>query len=948
MIETGKITNVWIANLGSELVSDAAAAQALLVVDDAYDFNETGGTLRLTDDTNTIDLPYTSVNMDTDTITLTAPLAGTWLAGTDVAVLPLGRQKKAQIDLNDGDEGPVAIVPMTFDTMLDDGIREPDEQEAVLIDDSSGRWEISAVDDQQGMVNGSSVTGDGLPQFVPVDPPPISPALKVTGTTNSLVIEALDEVAAGTLINYYVSTVSGFVPDPTTLVSTTPAQVAVISADATGAPLQPDTTYYVVAVATNIIGSALPSAEVQGLLNLDNVDALIAARLVVGFILTGSIAVGNMTIDAITGITINAAGGGTILHFPVDGVSPLELTANVVAQSLNVQDNLTIAGGGTIYGNLQMANGIQDPLTAPGLSSYYPSVNTGLYTDGSDRAYYFADMVEYPADTTKVAVGMSDSAVTGGAGTAIWVFDKITGAFTSSPTGGGNAWQKNFYAWGGMTYYNGSYYFMGQDYDRAADWYLYRISATTWALQTELRIGGSGAFNGYNPRIAADVTNARIAMVWIPNSLDLTLRWLNPTTLATVGADNVLYANCGHSSIGAVHIGDPGIGSQKVLVALKDLSGSPFTKVLCWNLATAPTRDATHDFARANGNKIEAMTYDVPAGVMLTIDIAGRLNHYGTGIVDTTHTAEHAWYDADVTGGTHETHVGPSKSYVLPARAYLSVSVPPPPDFTNPDTSNHDRANQVKLYMSNNGGTTWHYQIFTTTPWSATMLSVNGLPTDTPNAGAAFPVALTPAVLRSGAIRLDGKPKSYIDGSGIANLDGLIPPGAMMMWPGTTAPTGWLICNGQAVSRATYADLKAAVFDGTNHRFGNGDGTTTFNVPDFRGRFPAGVSPSGSTLVTPGSFETASVGGTAPGAADEARFNHRHTHDLSITINTLSANTQTNTTTGGTATRVTGLAGDTPGNHRHVGSTALSEGVGGAGANLQNHGMLGINFIIKT
>jgi len=52
-----------------------------------------------------------------------------------------------------------------------------------------------------------------------------------------------------------------------------------------------------------------------------------------------------------------------------------------------------------------------------------------------------------------------------------------------------------------------------------------------------------------------------------------------------------------------------------------------------------------------------------------------------------------------------------------------------------------------------------------------------------------------------------------------------------------TAPAGWLMCDGAAVSRTTYAGLFAAV--GTT--YGAGNGTTTFNVPDLRGRVPVGV-----------------------------------------------------------------------------------------------------------
>jgi microcystin-dependent protein len=63
-----------------------------------------------------------------------------------------------------------------------------------------------------------------------------------------------------------------------------------------------------------------------------------------------------------------------------------------------------------------------------------------------------------------------------------------------------------------------------------------------------------------------------------------------------------------------------------------------------------------------------------------------------------------------------------------------------------------------------------------------------------------------------------------------------IPPGAVMPFAQNTAPTGWLECNGAAVNRTTYAALFTAI--GTT--FGNGNGSTTFNVPDLRGEFIRG------------------------------------------------------------------------------------------------------------
>ena len=61
--------------------------------------------------------------------------------------------------------------------------------------------------------------------------------------------------------------------------------------------------------------------------------------------------------------------------------------------------------------------------------------------------------------------------------------------------------------------------------------------------------------------------------------------------------------------------------------------------------------------------------------------------------------------------------------------------------------------------------------------------------------------------------------------------------GTVLPFAAADAPEGWLLCPGQAVSRATYANLFAKI--GTT--FGVGDGSTTFNVPDLRGEFIRGL-----------------------------------------------------------------------------------------------------------
>jgi hypothetical protein len=85
-------------------------------------------------------------------------------------------------------------------------------------------------------------------------------------------------------------------------------------------------------------------------------------------------------------------------------------------------------------------------------------------------------------------------------------------------------------------------------------------------------------------------------------------------------------------------------------------------------------------------------------------------------------------------------------------------------------------------------------------------------------------------------------PKGEKGDSGAPGIPGSgTPVGAVMPYAGTTAPTGWLVADGSEVSRATYQVLFQAI--GTT--YGSGDGTSTFNLPDLRGRVVVAVGSNG-------------------------------------------------------------------------------------------------------
>lgn len=85
------------------------------------------------------------------------------------------------------------------------------------------------------------------------------------------------------------------------------------------------------------------------------------------------------------------------------------------------------------------------------------------------------------------------------------------------------------------------------------------------------------------------------------------------------------------------------------------------------------------------------------------------------------------------------------------------------------------------------------------------------------------------------------------------------PPGTIFQFAGSASPTGYLMCDGSAVSRTTYADLFSAI----GVAYGTGNGTTTFNLPDGRGRGLVGLG-THVEVATLGSNEGVSVSSRRP------------------------------------------------------------------------------------
>lgn len=167
----------------------------------------------------------------------------------------------------------------------------------------------------------------------------------------------------------------------------------------------------------------------------------------------------------------------------------------------------------------------------------------------------------------------------------------------------------------------------------------------------------------------------------------------------------------------------------------------------------------------------------------------------------------------------------------------------------------------------------------------------------------------------------------------------VLPSGLIRAFGGVIVPAGWLLCDGSSVSRTQYASLFAAI----QTAYGYGDGVTTFNLPDLRGRFArgvdgtAGVDPDkltrtaikigGSTGNAVGSYQSCAsklpvTAFTASGTTGTDSPDHSHSGSAASGGGGAgnpneygSLNTQTGNTTGGASNR-----------HSHPISLAVSGG----------------------
>ncbi len=169
-------------------------------------------------------------------------------------------------------------------------------------------------------------------------------------------------------------------------------------------------------------------------------------------------------------------------------------------------------------------------------------------------------------------------------------------------------------------------------------------------------------------------------------------------------------------------------------------------------------------------------------------------------------------------------------------------------------------------------------------------------------------------------------------------------PGMLMQFAGGAAPTGWLLCDGSAVSRTTYA----ALFDVVGTTYGIGNGSSTFNVPDLRGKAAIGVG-TGAVGAVPLTNRVLGSEGGAEGHILGANEMPSHNHSVSDPGHTHPYNVPDISPNGNNGTGTNIDAGDvTLGQTTSSAVTGISIGSTGSGARHNNMSpWCAVNFIIK-
>lgn len=861
-LEQGVIVEVSEVTLGNEFAVDVAAGVLAVSLDDAVDFNEDGGTL-IIDDAELVD--YVSANLDEDTIELATPLQASYLAGDSVKVYPEARERVALVRLDVDGEAIEARVPHALYDKIAEGVRGEDSESVSLVLDGD-EWVIDDVLGQEPFVDGSYIDETTLPQPVlppPTDltPPAVSPTPEALGGIGVIFVRwaGIDNNDPVTY-EVHISTVDGFFPDASTLAvetsatSTTIRQLPGVATDTFDPTLQYGVTYFVRIVAKDDDGPAPVSTQDSTQLVQINTADIAAYAVTADQILGRAIRGEHFAADVVLSSVLRTADVGARVEISNDGINVFDSTGEqAIALPSNIgpdtqakfkgnveADGLTVLGGMSLRSknnevatasSLTLATGVGNPRTQPTVGLGWASVPFDIAAANDFWGSRFAgDDIESASRTIDgkwIAHFYNDA-------------NNEMAAFHFNDDGSFAQLGSEDHFWTFATYQH--------------VWKMTRISMSDVEFNidpygsTEYTLHRGNAGAGVRvamldptkrPALGHDGTNVLVAEYDAPNDR-FRLRTYRASDLALLSTKYTTpHADiAGHNTNASVVLkGTFDFGATRWVLAFRDPANDR-SKFYVFDDSASPVLQPYETFDASSGSITGAGWNGTR---FVSVGAGGNMRHHsnitwGVGTDVPEWEAGYTWADRDALGGYHETLVSPLTVFDMKPRAQITITAPELP----PSSGGTDEPTSVGFYLRGKGDSNLRLQLYdasnvVTITDDVTMYAGTLPPTTNSfdDVGATPGSIETPDVLDSA-----NRPKFKVDGTAGGNWQEIQPTGAVTMFAGAAAPQGWVLCDGQEVSRLTYKGL----FDIIGTTYGAGNGTTTFNVPNFTDRMPVGAN----------------------------------------------------------------------------------------------------------
>lgn len=731
-LQTGVCQSVSYEELGDALAVDAAVSDETLFLESVDQFPDEPGLLRIGE----VEYPFDEVDDDAGSIHLTSPVSEAVDAGMPVELMAVsGTQAKqwtVHVESGDPDAEPL---PAVATTGQDGYLIEGDTQAGVGVyytEESDDTYRFVSFIDYHPALDGAAIDPTTLPTPLPTEAPAESPAITVTGMATGLMVttEPIDQFS---VLEYLI--------DGAVVLSGTKSTTEFLTVDGDGNPLMVDTDYSVTVVASNAVDAAPPSDAVVKRLDPGMTAELVAAKISAGGVVTGTLKIGPITIDADDGLLALLANGGQVV-IPTNG-DPISLVGvKLSAESADFSGKVSIKeADNRLEGGLTAANGVTKPLAGPTVSGDWPEP-----VQLEDAPPTLAGAYGFTLTSTHVyragLHSLPDSRV--------YEFDRTTGEMTDEiPLGG--FWIYDLAQIDGNWYVAGSDSPYGDGTGRGRYVYVYDSS---WTKIDEWPYTLTGT-SPSSPSICANgssTTTVRLSY-WttVSGQNRLVSQAYNAATGATSGAATIV-DTASKFQVYGTYYGNADFGAARLVVDFQ-------AGLNVYNTSGA----LADDFSAISNNR--GVAWD--GSHFYSIDTSGKIYQFSPVVTGATRSVTYTWFDSDSTGSQHETEASPATSFAQAARRWMRVTTPPPDD-----QGGTDDPDSVRIYVANKR------QTDLTPGQTSELYGAPGTGGSAAPGSNTFPAALVPGFFQSELSDGSGKLTKF-DGAGVARAAQLIQSGTV-------------------------------------------------------------------------------------------------------------------------------------------------------------------------